>query len=88
MKLNTMFETMELDDQFIAIPVSEKGQTYSGVIKLNDTGAFILKLLKEEVSEEDIVHAISEEYDAPKEQISADVHQFVDAFRMKGFLEE
>ena len=47
-----------------------------------------MNLLKEDISEEDIVRLIDMEYDASKEQIAADVHSYLDEFRTRGLLEE
>lgn len=79
---------MDLDDETVAIPLGKNAQLFHGVIKMNDTGAFILDLLKEEISEEDIVRLISKEFDASKEQITADVHSYLDEFRTRGLLED
>jgi hypothetical protein len=87
-RLKVNFETMELDDEIVAIPTGNNSQLFHGVIKLNDTGAFILDLLQKDISEEEIIGHISEEYDASKEQIAADVHMYLEKFRSRGLLEE
>ena len=88
MKLKVDFEIMELDDETVAIPLGKNAKLFHGVIKMNDTGAYIMNLLKEDISEEDIVRLIDMEYDASKEQIAADVHSYLDEFRTRGLLEE
>ena len=79
---------MDLDDETVAIPLGKNAQLFHGAIKMNDTGAFIVDLHKEEISEEDIVRLISKEFDASKEQITADVHSYLDEFRTRGLLED
>ena len=79
---------MELDDETVAIPLGKNAKLFHGVIKMNDTGAYIMNLLKEDISEEDIVRLIDMEYDASKEQIAADVQSYLDEFRTRGLLEE
>lgn len=80
-KLKYMFETMELDGCIIAVPVGELASKYHGVIKLNDTGAAILEMLKEEISETEIINALIKRYDVPVEKLSADVQKFISVFQ-------
>jgi len=86
MRLKFTFETMELDDKIVALPVGEGVNEYHGVIKLNETAAFIFNLLRKNTTEEDIVDALVEKYDAPREIITRDVHQYINEFQEKGFL--
>ena len=46
---------------------------FSGYIRMNTTASAIWKLLQEKVSEEQIINAMYEKYDASLEQITADV---------------
>lgn len=88
MKLKLSFETMELDDQIVAIPVGEFRESYEGVILVNETGALILKLLMKATSEEEIVQRICELYEVPKEKASSDVRKYIEEFRKRDFLTE
>lgn len=86
-KLKYTFETMELDDSLIAVPVGEGAHEFHGVIKLNETAALIFQLLKQEITENEIVDALSGEYEAPKNEIAADVHSCLENFRESGVLD-
>ena len=86
MHVKKTLEPMELDDQIVAVPVGELAKEYHGVIKLNETGAFLLEHLKEETTEEALVAALAKEYDGSPEQLSKDVHRYLALFREKGFL--
>ena len=88
MHVKNTLEPMELDDQIIAVPVGELAKEYHGVIKLNETGAFLLEHLKEETTEEDLVAALAKEYDLPPKRLTQDVHNYLALFRAKGFLVE
>ena len=55
MKAKYTFEIMEIDDQMMAVPVGEVADELHGILKLNQSAAAILELLKEETSEEEIV---------------------------------
>lgn len=86
MRLKYTFETMELDDQVVAVPVGEGAEAFHGVIRLNETGAFIFELLKNDMTERDIVDAMKKEYDASAESLTADIHRYIDEFKGKEIL--
>lgn len=86
MRLKHAFETMKLDDQIVAIPVGEGATEYHGVIKLNETAAFIFELLKQESTEESIIDALEKEYDVSRDIVTKDVQNYITMFREKGFL--
>lgn len=61
MKLKYNFIISEVAGQTVAVPVGcEKGE--QNIIKTNETGAFILELLKNDISENDICAKIKENF--------------------------
>ena len=86
MRLKCDFEVMELNEEKIAVPVGDNASIFQGVIKLNETAAFILNLLKQETSEEAIVEALLAEYDAPREKIEKDVKKYITEFTDMGLI--
>ena len=79
MKLKDDFITQTIDDVQFLVPVG--GESFSGVARSNKTAAFIVDCLKEETTEEQIVDAMSAKYDAPREEIAADVKEILDVLR-------
>lgn len=88
MKLKYTFETMELDDRIVAVPVGEHIDEFHGVIKLNEVASFIFNLLKYDIDEADILKAMEEEYEVSREVLIKDIHIYLDEFREKGLLVE
>ncbi len=86
MKLKYEFVVSEVADKAIAVTVGEDAENFAGMIRLNESGAFIFEKLKEETTEEAIVDAILEEYDIDRETASGVVHDFVDYLDKKGVL--
>ena len=70
MKLKSNFLTHDVDDEQIMIDINGK---FKGIITNNETAAFIVNCLKEDVTKEEIVEKLFNEYDAPKMQIEKDV---------------
>ena len=86
MKLNEEFITHETKDE--QIMVSAGGSGFSGLVKSNATAAFIVNCLKNEITEEEIISKMLEEYDAPREVIAGDVRKILDKLRSIGALNE
>lgn len=76
MKLRYSFETIELDDEIVAVPVGRDSSNLSGILKLNKEGQEIISLLKEDTTEEEVIKSLSDKYDN-KSQIETYVHSFI-----------
>ena len=53
----------------------------------NETGLFILKKLKEGLSEEEIVKALMEEYEVDEDTARRDLYDFLEQLRILGIYE-
>ena len=88
MKLKCEFETTELGDEIIAVPVGDNAGSFGGVLNLNDSAAAILKLLQKDTTVEKIVSALLEEYEGTTEEMTAVVEKFIDKLRKENLLSE
>ena len=79
MRLKDSFITQEIDDTQFLVPVG--AEDFSGIVRGNKTAAFIVNCLKEETTEESIVDAMCAKYDAPRDQIAADVGNILKVLR-------
>ena len=86
MKLKSCFITQDIDDTQFLVPVS--AEAFSGIVRSNKTAAYVVNLLKKETTEEEIVDAVYERYDAPREQIASDVSEILTTLRSINALEE
>ena len=78
MKLTYNFVTNEVADKIVAVAVGEDLSKFNGFVKMNDVGAYIFNMLKEDVTTEDIVEAMKKDYaDTPEEEIRETVEGFV-----------
>ncbi|MGN0414707.1 MAG: PqqD family protein [Agathobacter sp.] len=85
MKLKDTYIIHESDGEQILLDTSS---SFAGLIRSNKTAAFIVECLKEETTEEKIVEAMFEKYDAPKEVLQKDVSDVIEKLRKVGALEE
>lgn len=78
MKIKNGFMLRSVSDAYVVIPVGEAGENFSGIITLNETGAFLWEKLGGGMpDEESLVSALLEEYDVTAEQAKKDVSAFV-----------
>ena len=88
MKLKYNFVTNEVADKIVAVAVGDDLEKFNGFIKMNDTGAYIFNMLKNDVTEEEIVEAMKKDYsDATEEEIKETVCGFVGKLKDADVLE-
>lgn len=79
MRLNNDFLVQDIDDNQFLVPIGR--EAFSGIVRSNETAAFIVSCLKKETTEEKIVDAMCAEYNAPREVIAADVAEVLGTLR-------
>ena len=88
MKLNSDIMLGNIVGTDFAIATGSLSKTFNGIINNNPTANYIFTLLKTEQTEDSIVQAMLEKYDAPEDVIRADVRELLDVIRKAGILEE
>ena len=87
MKLKYTFETVEIADETVAVPVSANAEELPAVLHLNETASFILDHLREDTTEEALLAAVQKEYEGDPEQIRQAVHDLLTTLRENGIIE-
>ena len=78
----------EFENGFVAVAVEEASEYFHGMIKLNETGAFITELLRKETTLEEIVSVLCEKYDVSAEKARLDAEKIISAYRSVSLLVE
>ncbi|MBR4428646.1 MAG: PqqD family protein [Clostridia bacterium] len=86
MKLNPDFITQDVEDTQFLVPMG--AEMFQGIVRSNETAAFIVNCLKADTTEEKIVDALCAEYDVPRETAAADVREILGTLRRINALEE
>lgn len=87
MQINKDFTIQKVGAYYVAVPVGETSKNFHGMVKLNETGAFLWNLLaKEDLTEEDVVERLLGEYDVSREIAERDVHRVMELLRENGIL--
>ena len=71
MKLSEQFVTFHTDDEAMLAAVG--GADFSGLVRGSEAFGDVLDLLQEDISEEALIAAMAERYDAPVEVLTKDV---------------
>jgi hypothetical protein len=86
MKIKKEFIFHDTGAESLLVPTGNAG--FSGLVKGNKTLGVILALLKEDTTEEAIIDAMKQRFDASEETISNDVKKTLSELRKIGALDE
>ena len=79
MKLKEDFITHNSADGEVLLAVGKEAERFHGIVKLNETAGFIVDMLKKDVSLEELVEALHNEYpDVPEKTLESDVKEVID----------
>ena len=82
MQINRDFTLQKVGSSWVAVPVGESSKRFHGMVRLNETGAFLWEqMAQKDCSEEDLVAALLGEYDVSREIAARDVHRVVEILR-------
>lgn len=87
LKVKDGFILKEIAGSYIVVPLRERIQTFSAVVNLNETGAFLWKALQKDVTKDELIKAMTDEYDIDSVKAEADIVKFIDKLEKEGLLE-
>lgn len=83
MKIKPGFLLRQLGGENVVVPVGTAGETFNGMIRLNETGAMLWKELAGGAEEEQLVRKLLDSCEGVDEKTSqADVKEFLDSIRI------
>jgi hypothetical protein len=86
MKIKEGFILRDIAGSWVVIPIGANVIEFSGMITLNDTGAFLWKLLQEGTDTSEMVSSLLQEYSVDEATANADVEDFILSVRARGLL--
>lgn len=86
MKLKYDFAISQVCGAWCAVPVGKSANLYKGVISLNESSADIMKFLKEDITEEELVQKMLQEYDVEEQELRMDIHNFIEQLKAENVL--
>ena len=85
MKLNNEFVAHDTGSETVLVGTGNSG--FSGIVRGNRTLGTILEILAEDVTEEQLIAAMKERYDAPEGAIERDVAKAISELRRIGAID-
>ncbi len=89
MKIKDGFVLEEVGGSYLAVAVGDRADSFSGLVRLNGTGAFLWNLMKDnDISREELLEKVMEAFvDVSRETVLADIIAFENKLRDGGILE-
>ena len=75
-------------EEYMAVTQGEAAESFNGLIRNNKTANDIMVLLQKDTTEEAVISAMLEKYDAPREIIERDVKSIIAKLKDAGILDE
>lgn len=88
MRLKDDFILHNTGDDFVIIATGEAAKNFNGMIKLNNMGGEIVTLLKNEITEEEVVKAIVDKYEVDYDTAKEDITNLLSSLRKVGIIVE
>jgi hypothetical protein len=82
MKVKEDYLLRNVAGSHIVVPVGEGSLDFSGVITLNEVGAFLWEKLQSNTTEDELLSALLGEYDVDENTARADISEFIS--KLKG----
>lgn len=86
MKIKKGYVMQKVAGENVVIPTSDN-LVLNKMITLNETGKFLWELLQKESTAEDLVQALTQEYEVDETTAKASVERFVEELKKNGFLD-
>ena len=77
MKIKEGFILRKVGSQYVAAATGKASESFNGMLRLNESGAFAFRLLQAGISEEELVKRLVAEYEVSEEAARADVENFL-----------
>ena len=87
MKIKDGYVLREVAGNMIVIPVGDAAINFNGMINLNETGAFLWKLLENDVEPRFLLQELMKEYDVEEEQAKKDITDVINKLYNAGVLD-
>ena len=87
MKIKEGYILRNVAGSFVVVPVGNATLEYNGMMNLNETGAFLFGKMIEGINREDLIKALTDEYDVDDETAKQDVDAFIEKVKEQDLFE-
>lgn len=86
MRLKYQMAVQEIAGTYMGLATGSDARCYKNVLKLNETGKFILEMLRQETTEDAIVAALMDRYEGDEALIRSSVANIIERFASEGLI--
>ena len=88
MKVKYEFDSVDMGDEIVLVPIGEGAGKVGGVVKLNASAFEIVNLIKTNTTEEDIVNMLALKYENSRTDLQRYVRNVIKTMMESGLIEE
>lgn len=77
MKRKDSYILRQVGGKYVIMPTGDKAFEFSGVINISDTGALLWETLAEDVSIQQLISALTAEYNIDEKTAAEDIDEFI-----------
>lgn len=81
MKISTGYMLREIAGHYVVLPIGSKVVEFTGVITLNETGAFLWKSMESDITEAELIEKMTAEYAIDEATAKQDISEFLTTMR-------
>jgi hypothetical protein len=88
MKIKKDYVIKTIGEDIVVVPIKDEAISFNGIITLNKTGKFLFESLqKQDLSKEELLESILDNYDVSEEKASQDIDIFINKCEKQGLME-
>ena len=88
MKIKEGYILRNVAGSFVVVPIGVATLEFNGMMNLNETGAFLFEKMIDGISRDDLIKALTDEYDVDDETAAGDVDAFIEKVKEQDLFEE
>ncbi|MBQ3782461.1 MAG: PqqD family protein [Lachnospiraceae bacterium] len=88
MKIKEDMMLRNINGEWMVIPMGERLMEFTGMLRLNESGAFMWNYLQEGTTKENLVEALLSEYEVDEQTATKAVDEFVEMLKTENILEQ
>lgn len=87
MKIKEGFILRNVAGSFVVVPIGDATIDFNGMMNLNETGAFLFEKMIDGTTREDLIKALTDEYEVDDETAAKDVDLFIEKVEKEDLFE-
>lgn len=87
MKIKNGFILRKVGEQNVVVAIGEASRSFNGIIRLNESGRYLWEKLQRDISQQELLQAMLNDFDIDESTASADISAFIAKLEGAGLLE-